>query len=698
MPAITSTGLGSGLQINDIVTAIIDAEKVPAQGKIDRDAVTATEQISAFGAINSALSTFKDSYKNLSKTSSYSAVDISSSNESVLTATAGLGAQTGVYDIEVKEKAQAQSLASTAFSSPNDSIGTGSMTIRFGSYETGTFAVNANTTIQNITIDSSNNTLSTFRDAINADSANGITASIINDGSGYRLVMTSDNTGEDFAMEITVEDDDGNNVNDGTGISQLAYNDGAKDILNNMTQTVSAKDAEIVMNGLTITRNSNDIDSVITGVTVKLVDSKPGENIRLNINKDTSTVENEIRAFVDNYNTLTLQLNDFSKVDSSNGETGVLVGDATVRSIENQLRGLLNNRLEHLPGSIKSFANLGIFTNRDGTLEINESNSALPKFSEVIKDNIADVADFFTATGSSTDSQVNFVSSNSLTQPGTYDVEISQLATRGTLTGLAVNNLTIGATNDTFQVRIDGVLSNEIVLSNQTYGSLTELLAEMQSKINSDSTLLDKGIGVTLSEDAGKIKIESNTYGAGSTVAFTDVGGVGSTFLADLGIDVQQGITGVNVEGKIDGVDAFSDGQFLLSESGDSSGIKLEITGGALGSRGSVSFSEGTTVLMNDLLLGMIDNQITNASGDINSSSVENAPPSTLIDSKTDSLYKKLEQLDRQDADLKLKMDNYEARLFKQFNAMDSAVAALNGTMGSLESMLDQLPGYSREK
>jgi flagellar hook-associated protein 2 len=693
MPAITSTGLGSGLQINDIVTAIVDAEKVPAQGLIDRDATRATEQISAFGSINSALSTFKDSYKGLSKTSSYSAVDISSSDESVLTASAGLGAQTGVYDIEVKEKAQSQSLATGAFASPNDSMGTGTMTIRFGSYATGTFAVNADTTIQNITIDSSNNTLSTFRDALNADKDNGVSASIINDGSGYRLVMTSDNTGEEYAMEITVSDDEGDDTDNIAGISRLIYNDTNK----NMTQSVAAKDAEIVMNGLTITRNSNDIDSVITGVTIKLLDTKPGENIRLNINKDTSTVESEIKAFVDNYNTLTLQLNEFSKVDSSNGDTGVLVGDATVRSIENQLRNLLNNRLEHLPGSIKSFANLGIFTNRDGTLEINESNSALPKFSEVIKNNIGDVADFFTATGSTTDSQVNFASSNSLTQPGTYSVEVSQLATKGLLTGLLVNNLDVSSANenDTFKVRIDGILSNDIVIANKLYSSVAELATELQSKINSDSTLLDKGVSVIVTEDAGKLKIESSEYGAGSSVAFTEVD---TSFLADLGIDVQQGTTGIDVAGKINGVDAFADGRYLLAESGDASGIKLEITGGALGSRGAVSFSEGTTVLMNNLLLGMIDNQITNASGDVNSSSVENAPPSTLLDSKTDSLYKKLEQLDRQDADLKIKMEKYEARLYKQFNAMDSAVAALNGTMGSLTSMLDQLPGYTNEK
>jgi len=691
MAAITSTGLGSGLEVNNIVEAIVNAEKVPVQSKIDRDSDLAHAQISAFGSINSALSTFKDSYKDLSKTSSFSAVSITSSDDSVLTATAGIGAQTGVFDIEVTEKAQAQSLATDAFASVNESIGTGSLTIRFGSYETGTFAVNADTTIQNITIDSTNNTLASLRDSLNADEDNGLSASIINDGSGYRLVLTSDSTGEKHAMEIVVSDDDGDNTDNTSGISRLAYNDTTK----NATQTVAANDAEIILNGITITRETNSIDSVITGVTIELKDTDPGSNIRLNINSDTSTVESQIKAFVGNYNTLVGRLNEFSKVDSDNGNKGVLVGDATIRSIENQLRGVLNDRLDHLTGTIKSFANLGIFTNRDGTLEINESNSALPKFSEVVKNNIADIAEFFTATGTTSDTQIDFTSSNSLTKPGTYDVEVTQLATRGSLTGLTVNNLTIGATNNTFKVRVDGVLSNDIVLANQSYGTLSALLSEMQSKINSDSTFIDKGMSVILTEDAGKIKMESSQYGSSSTVAFTEVG---TTFLADLGLDVQQGTTGVNAAGKIDGAEAFGDGQFLLSESGNSAGIKIEVLGGAIGDRGTVTFSEGTTKVMNDLLLSMIDDQISSSSGDVNSSSVDGAPPSKLLDTKTDALHKKIEQLDRQEEDLKLRMDKYEARLFKQFNAMDSAVAALNATLGSLTSMLDQLPGYTRDK
>jgi len=691
MPAITSTGLGSGLKVNDIVTAIVDAEKVPVKSKIDRDAKLATAQISAFGSINSALSTFKDSYKDLSKTSTFSAVSISSSDATVLTATAGIGAQTGVFDIEVQAKAQAQSLATAAFVSPNDIIGTGTLTIRYGSYATGTFAVNANTTIQNITVDSTNNTLSTLRDSLNKDTTNGLSASIINDGSGYRLVLSSDKTGKNFAMEITAIDADGNNTDNITGISRLIYND----INKNVTQTIAANDAQIVMNGLTITRDSNNIDSVITGVTLNLLDAKPGINIRLNVNSDTSTVDAQTKGFVSNYNTLIAQLNDFSKVDSSNGTKGVLAGDATVRSIENKLRGVLNNRLSHLTGSIKSFANLGIFTKRDGTLEINETNAALPKFSTVLKNNIADIANFFTASGTTSDTQINFTSSNSVTVPGTYNVNISQLSTRGTLTGLTVNNLTIGATNNTFKMRVNGILSNNIVLTNKApYASLIDLAAEMQSKINSDSILLGKSVSVIVSASAGKIKIESNQYGSTSSVAFTQVG---TTFLADLGLTVQAGTTGVDVAGNIDGATALGDGQFLLSQSGNSSGVKVEVLGGLLGSRGTVTFSEGSTVVMNNLLLNMIDNQISNSSGDVNSSNVANAPPSTLIDAKTDSLYKKLFQLDRQDADLKLRMDKYEARLFKQFNAMDSAVASLNATLGSLTSMLQQLPGYTKK-
>jgi len=168
--------------------------------------------------------------------------------------------------------------------------------------------------------------------------------------------------------------------------------------------------------------------------------------------------------------------------------------------------------------------------------------------------------------------------------------------------------------------------------------------------------------------------------------------------LHDLGLDVASSLAGLDAAGTIDGVAAFGDGQFLLSETGKSAGIKIEVLGGIIGSRGSVTFSEGSTKIMNDLLISMIDDQISSSSGDVNSSNVDGAPPSKLLDSKTDSLYKKLAQLDRQKEDLKLRMDKYEARLFKQFNAMDRAVAALNATLGGLTSMLDQLPGYSREK
>ena len=813
MPAITSTGLGSGLKINDIVTGILDAEKVPVQSQIDRDAALATAQISALGSINSALSTFKDSYKDLSKTSTFSAVNISSSDESVVTAKANIGAQTGVFDITVKQKAESHSVASGAFASPFDDIGTGTLTIRFGSYTSGSFVPNADATNTIIAIHSdnlaenpnsdgipegpANNTLSTFRDSINANEENGLSASLINDGNGYRLVLTSDKTGENYAMVIVAsEDADNDDLDNNTGISRLNYNDNNK----YLTQTVAAADAIIIMNGITINRDSNTIDSVITGVELNILDSKPDENIRLNINVDSSSVETEIKDFVENYNKLITQLNEFSNADGANGEEGVLVGDATVRTIENQLRNILNNRMDHLPGSIKSFANLGIFTNRDGTLEINETLSYLPKFSEVLKDNLADVADFFTATGTTTDGQINFVSTNSATEPGTYTIEVTKLATQGSLTlgatlpaDFSTTPFVINESNNSFIVRTDLILSNEIKLTKGSYTSESALIAEIQSQINSDATLKAKGISVNVAIENQQLVISSNTYGSSSVVAFTSldksissnvefdftsppvdisststfdisVGGalgsidiqgsyttedefstaltaeilsqtgetvtvsfidnkfvissedknivisnLGTTVIAelgvedtsnasDLGLSIIASAAGVNTEGKIDGVEAFGDGQFLLSESGDSTGMKIEILGGAIGSRGSVSFSEGTTVLLNELLLSIIDKKISSASDDVNSSSVENAPVSTLLDAKTDALYKKLEQLDRQDEDLKLRMDKYEARLYKQFNAMDSAVASLNGTLNSLTSMLEQLPGYTRDK
>jgi flagellar hook-associated protein 2 len=682
MAAITSTGLGSGLKINDIVTAIVGAEKDPAMKKIDADAKTATDKISAFSALNSALSSFKSSYKELGYSSTYSAVSIKSSDEGILTAKGGIGAETGSFEFKVNQRAQAHTLVSgdaATFSNPNATVGTGTLTLRFGTYNgDGSFSVNADKTIKTITVDSSNNSLSGLRDTINKGDF-GVTASIINDGSAYRLVLTSKETGEANAIELTAADDDGNNTDAG-GLSRFAYDATNK----NMKQTSVAQNASIEMNGITITRSKNEIDSVIQGVTLNLNGvTEPGKVVKLTIGKDTSTIESQIRAFMDTYNKTASQINDLTKYNGSGSTNGVLIGDATVRNVKSLMRDVLNTQTKDTGSSIRSFADLGLLTKKDGTLELDET-----KFKAAMSGSVEDISKFFTQAGKASDPQVNYVTNNSLTKPGTYSVEVTQLATQSQLTASTALTfpLTVDADNDAFKVRIDGILSGEIKLAQKPYATAQDFAAEMQSKINSDSTLSAKAASVKVSVDAdGKLQLTSDRYGSRSMVAFTEVD---TNFAATFGIGVQQGSDAVDAKGKIDGIDALGDGNTLLSESGNSTGIKVEITGGALGSRGSVTLSEGLTSVMNTVLDGIIDKSISSSKGDMDVSD-------SLLDGKIDSLYKQLVEGDRRETDLKYRMDKLEARLYKQFNAMDSVVSGLSATMSSLTQSLATLPGYT---
>jgi len=688
MSSIKSTGLGSGLEINNIVSAIVGAEKDPAMAKITKSTATATAKISAYGMINSELSSFKSSYSELTKTSTFSAASAVSSDTDILDTELGVGAETGNWEFEVKQLAQAHTLVSAAntFSSVNDPIGTGEISFRFGSYGTTTdeegvtknnFSVNADKPIETITIDSSNNSLTGLRDAINEGDYS-VSASIINDGSDYRLVLSSKETGQQSAIELTVTDDDGNNT-DSAGLSSFIYSADTK----NSEQTSAAQDAKVVMNGITISRPSNEITNVIEGVTLNLHgETQPGKKVSLNISKDTSKVEEQLNGFVDNYNSMISKMNELTAFNGQGAENGILNGDTTIRSIQSLLRGVLNAQVDHIGGSIHSFADLGILTARDGTLELDNL-----KFNNAMQNDMKSVANFFTAAGVASDSLIGFDKSNSLTKPGSYSVEVSQLATQGTLTGTKVNNLTINDDNDTFRMRMDGVLSDEIVLSHGTYASVDELATEFQSKINSDPTFINKGITIKVIEDAGKLAFTSNRYGSSSSVGFTNVD---EDFLSDLGIGVQSGSRGLDVKGKIAGVDGVGDGQFLLSRSGDSTGIKLLVEGGDLGARGNVAYGEGMSVVMNKLLGSIIDKSITANSGDVDLSE-------GIIDGKIDSLYKSIEELEKKQENLTYRTDKLEARLYKDFNAMDAAVSGLGNTMTYLKGALDALPGYTRE-
>lgn len=684
MSSITSTGKGTGLDIKGIVTASVAAEKDPAMSKLIKSSADATAQISAYGLLNSELSDFKSSYKDLAYSSSFSAASASSSDEEILDVDLGVGAATGQWEFEVLQRAQAHTLSSSAanaIASVDDPIGTGEITLRYGSYSKGdgSFTPDPDKPIETLTIDNANNSLTEMRDSIN-DGDYSVKASILNDGENYRLVLTHKETGEANSMEITVADDDGID-SDVAGLSRFTYSSTVK----HLDETSAAQDAKIQMDGISISRESNKIGNVIEGVTLNLNgETQAGKKVTLGITKDISKVQDQIQGFVDKYNSTIDKMNELTQAGGDGDKGGILNGDSTVRNIQSQMRTVLNTRVNHIDGAVKSFADLGMLTERNGSLSLDST-----KFARVLDNDMESVAKFFTASGGASDPLISFDGNNSLTKPGSYAVEVTQLATQGTLSGSNISlnfPLTIDADNDSFIMRVDGSLSGDINLTPKTYNAVEELAAEMQSQINADSNFASQGISVKIANDAGKLDITSNKYGTSSSVAFTQVD---AGITKDIGFAEGGGTNGSDAEGLIDGVEAFSDGQHLLSQNGNSTGIKIQVEDGALGSRGKVSYSEGMTTVMNDLLAGIIDRNISASSGDVASSH-------GTIDGKVDSLYKKIGGNEEKQETLNYRMDKLEARLYKDYNAMDSAVSGIKNTQEYLAAALGSLPGNNR--
>jgi len=195
-------------------------------------------------------------------------------------------------------------------------------------------------------------------------------------------------------------------------------------------------------------------------------------------------------------------------------------------------------------------------------------------------------------------------------------------------------------------------------------------------------------LGVNVYEENGAINIASKRYGTVSTIAINEIED-SAFFTKYLGLSVAGGVNGEDAEGFIDGKEAAGDGQLLRSIEGSSKGIVAEVKGGELGPRGTISHSEGMGAMLNNTLDGIIDFNISSADGDV---SVSNS----TIDGKVDSLFKQIQKASEQEETLNYRMGKLEERLYKQFNAMDSAVSGLDNLKAYMSATLDNLPGYTK--
>lgn len=670
MASITSLGVGSGLDLSSIISGLVNAERAPTENRLSFKEQNLSTELSAFGLLRSSLSLFQSSLSGLKSSTAFNAKNITMSDDSVFSTSVENYADPGSYTVEVTAIAKAHSLASsaaTAFSDVDDTVGSGTLTLRFGTTSTDPYSFTPDTSkaTQTITVSAANNntTLSGLRDYIN-DNDYGVQAAIVDDGSGYRLVLTSESTGASNSMEIVVSGDGDGNDNDNAGLSQLAFNASAQ---GSMLQTVSAQDAALSINGLEITRENNTVSGAINGVTLNLLKADVGNTISVNVSEDVEAVKTSIQEFVAAYNGLVLNVNSLTDFDAETGAAGVLIGDFTVRSISRQLRNILYSSVSGLSGNIQSLTDIGIRTNSNGTLKIDASklDQALINFPD-------EVEALFSLQGQATDPDVRYVKATDDTQAGEYAVNISTLASRGVLTGSAVNSLIVDGNNDTFAIRVNGTTSGTITLTQGTYADGDALAAEIQAQINDDSSLQASEALVSVVYDNlnNRFEITSTQYGSDSTVEIT---AVDSNTGADLGLSVGSGTAGSDIAGTINGLSAIGAGQVLTSQLGNSKGLALEILSGATGARGNVTFSKGIASSI-DALIG----QFLQTGGSLST--------------RENGLKEDLQDINEQRDKLDQRISSLEARLIKQFSALDSLIAQFNSTSSFLTQQLANLP------
>jgi flagellar hook-associated protein 2 len=397
MASISNLGVGSGLDLNSLLTSLTKAESAPLTVILQQQA-SYNAKLSAYGQLSSALSGLQTAAEALAKATLFQGVAASSTAADVLTASAGPTAVSGSYAVNVTQLAQAQSLATGGVASTTVTIGGGAastVTLDFGTisggtldpatgkYTGATFATDTTRAATPITIDASNNTLAGIRDAINANTAIGVTAAIVNDGSATpnRLVLTSKQSGETSSMRITV-------TGDAAVSSLLAYNPAATQ---NLQQTAAAQNTTLTVNGVAITSATNTVKGAIQDVDMTV--AKVGAST-LKVEQDTKSVESAVTTFVTAYNSLQSIATKLTAFDASSKSGAALTGDSTLRKIQVNIRSALNTAQTDNGSGLTMLSQIGVSFQKDGTLAIDAT-----KLTASLNGKLSGVSNLFSGVG-----------------------------------------------------------------------------------------------------------------------------------------------------------------------------------------------------------------------------------------------------------------------------------------------------------
>lgn len=352
---VSFSGIGSGLDIQGIVTQLVKAEGAPQQQLLTDRQTKFNTTLSALGQLKSGLSGVQTAVDALKNLDTFRSRTTTVSDSTIVNASAIPGTALGTYQVEVDQLATAQKQASTGFAAATSTVGSGTLNFSVGG---SAFSVSVAAT----------DSLTNIRDNINSASGNnGVQASIINVDNGTggtvsKLVFTALNTGSSNAVSVTAVDSDGNNT-DASGLSVLASN--------NLTQISAAQDSIIKIDGMQVTSASNSVTSAVTGLTLNLTKAQVGTNVAVTVGADTSPVTTALQTLVTNYNTYQTTNKTLTSYDPTANQAGALLGDATANGVNNALRSLMGQNYTTGSTTVQNLADIGIQVDKNGVMSLN---------------------------------------------------------------------------------------------------------------------------------------------------------------------------------------------------------------------------------------------------------------------------------------------------------------------------------------
>jgi flagellar hook-associated protein 2 len=432
----------SGINVTATVDEIIAADAEPMDA-LETDQTTLTDQSSAITQLESDASAVTNDLSTLQDPAGVlSSVEATSSDTSVLSATAVDGTATGAYSVTVSKLATAGSYYSDEVASSSAQLASGSFTITEGG---------TTTTIATGTGDGTGDTLTELASTINKDNL-GVTASIVNDSGGSRLSIVSQSTGA--AADVSIAS---------TGTGGLSF-----------TRSGTGADASLEIDGVPTTSASNTVTGAITGLTIDLQGVTTGNPVTLTLAPDSADITSTLTSFVNDYNTLITDVNDQFAYNASTGTDGTLSSDSATRSLQSDLLEATNFS-STTSGALPNLGSLGISTNDDGTLTLNTTT-----LQNALDSNFSGVVSFLQGDSSSTGFATALTNTlNNYTDPGSgaCTVELSSLNDEYLDLGNQI-------TND------QDYLTQEQTILTTEYNKANVALQELPSKIQQTQVLL----------------------------------------------------------------------------------------------------------------------------------------------------------------------------------------------------------------